>query len=152
LNVALTMASLACAIALMSGCGGVSITNPNFFAAISASTSTIRVNQTVQMVRASQASGAPLTYSVNGVQGGNAEVGTIDSNGLYTAPAIVPVPNSVTITSVASNIPNAPPGSVTLAVWNPIPVLSGVTPSGFSEGTTTVTVEWRTYSDDDAFQ
>ena len=140
LNLALLLASFAGAIGLLSGCGGVNITNPDFYAAISASASTVRVNQTVQMVRASQASGAPLTYSVNGVQGGNAEFGTIDSNGLYTAPAIVPVPNSVTITSVASNVPNAPPGSVTLAVWNPIPVLSGVTPSGFSEGTTTVTV------------
>jgi hypothetical protein len=93
----------------------------------------------MQMTRVSEATGAPLTYSVNGVQGGNAVLGTIDSNGLYTAPAIVPVPNSVTITSVASNYPNLPPGSVTLAVLNPIPVLSTVTPSSFSEGTTTVT-------------
>jgi uncharacterized protein (DUF1800 family) len=140
LNRALLAASFAGAIGFLSGCGGVSITNPDFYAAISASTSTVRVNQTVQMVRASQASGAPLTYSVNGVVGGNAELGTIDGNGLYTAPAIVPVPNAVTITSVASNVPNAPPGSVTLAIWNPIPVLNTVTPSGFSEGTTTVTV------------
>jgi uncharacterized protein (DUF1800 family) len=86
------------------------------------------------------ASGEPLTYAVNGVEGGNAEFGTIDSNGLYTAPAIVPVPNSVIVTSTASNVPTAPPGSVTLAVWNPIPVLGTVTPAGFSEGTTTVTV------------
>jgi len=140
LNLALLLASFAGAIGLLSGCGGVNITNPDFYAAISASASTVRVNQTVQMVRASQASGAPLTYSVNGVVGGNATLGTVDSNGLYTAPAIVPVPNSVTITSVASNVANAPPGSVTLAVWNPIPVLGAVTPSGFSEGTTTVTV------------
>lgn len=145
LNVALTLASFAGAIALMSGCGSVTITNPDLFAAISASASTVRVNQTVQTIRASQATGAPLSYSVNGVPGGNAELGTVDSNGLYTAPAIVPVPNSVTITSVASNYPNYPPGSVTLAVWNPIPVLSTVTPSGFSEGTTTVTVSGSSF-------
>ena len=46
----------------------------------------------------------------------------------------------MTITSVASKFPNYPPGSVTLGVLNPIPVLGTVTPSGFSEGTTTVTV------------
>ena len=140
LNVALLLTSFAGAMGLMSGCGGVNVTNPDFYAAISASASTVRVNQTVQTIRASQATGAPLTYSVNGVQGGNAELGTVDSNGLYTAPAIVPIPNSVTITSVASNYPSYPPGSVTLAIWNPIPVLNTVTPSGFSEGTTTVTV------------
>lgn len=127
-------------MSLLTACGGVSIANSDFYAAITAPGTSLRVSQQMQMTRVSEATGAPLTYSVNGVQGGNAVLGTIDSNGLYTAPAIVPVPNSVTITSVASNYPNLPPGSVTLAVLNPIPVLSTVTPSSFSEGTTTVTV------------
>lgn len=140
LNLVLVVASLPGALALMTGCGGVTITNSAFYAAISAPGSTIRVNQQMQLIRASQATGAPLTYYVNGILGGNADLGTVDGNGLYKAPAIVPVPNSVTITSVASNYPNYPPGSVTLAIWNPIPVLNTVTPSGFSEGTTTVTV------------
>ena len=135
----LVAASLAAAL-LLTACNKVAISNPDFVAAISAPATTIRVNQQMQLVRGSMASGEPLTYSVNDVQGGNAEFGTIDGNGLYTAPAIVPVPNSVTITSVASNSPNFPPGSVVLGVLNPIPVLSAVTPSGFSEGTTTVTV------------
>ena len=119
----LVAASFAGALMLLTGCSKVAITNPDFVAAISAPGSTLRVNQTMQLVRASMASGEPLTYSVNGVQGGNAEVGTIDSNGVYTAPAIVPVPNSVKITSIAANDPTFPPGSVTLAIWNPIPVL-----------------------------
>jgi uncharacterized protein (DUF1800 family) len=134
------VALLAGAMSLLTACGSVSIANSDFYAAINAPGTSLRVNQQMQMTRVSQATGAPLTYSVNGVQGGNTELGTIDSNGLYTAPTIVPVPNSVTITSVASNYPNFPPGSVTLAVLNPIPVLTTVTPSGFSEGTTTVTV------------
>ncbi len=125
---------------LLTGCAGVSIANSNFYAAITAPGSSLRVNQQMQLARVSQATGAPLIYYVNGVQGGNAVLGTIDSNGMYTAPAIVPVPNSVTITSEASNDPGLPHGSVTLAVLNPIPVLNTVTPSGFSEGTTTVTV------------
>jgi uncharacterized protein (DUF1800 family) len=93
----------------------------------------------VQLKNNMSLTGSPLKFSVNGVPGGNSELGTIDSNGLYTAPAIVPAPNSVTITSVAENYPAYPPGTVTLAVLNPIPVLNAVTPSGFSEGTTTVT-------------
>ena len=64
----------------------------------------------------------------------------MDGNGLYTAPAIVPIPNTVKITSIASKFPSYPPGSVSLGVLNPIPILTSVTPSGFSEGTTTVNV------------
>ena len=141
LSVALVVALLAGAVWITTGCGGVNLSSTNNFAAISATASTVRVNQQVQLVRASLATGAPLTYYVNGIQGGNAELGTVDSNGLYTAPAIVPVPdNSVTITSTAPNYPNLPPGSVTLAVLNPIPIIKTVAPSGFSEGTTTVAV------------
>ena len=136
----LEVALLSGALLLLAGCNQVAITNPAFVTAISAPASTIRVNQQIQLVRGSMASGEPLTYSINGVQGGNATLGTIDSNGLYTAPAIVPIPNSVTITSVAGNDPSFPPGSVTLGVLNPIPVIKTVTPSGFSEGTTTVSV------------
>lgn len=38
-----------------------------------------------------------VKWSVNDVPGGNAEVGTIDANGLYRAPAKTPVPNEVSI-------------------------------------------------------
>jgi uncharacterized protein (DUF1800 family) len=137
---ALVVALLGAAMSLLTGCSGVTISNPDFYTAISAPVTSLRVTQQTQLVRGSQATGAPLTYSVNGVVGGNADVGTIDANGLYTAPAIVPVPNTVTITSTASGYPNLPPGSVSISVLNPVPVLNTVTPSGFSEGTTTVTV------------
>ena len=40
-----------------------------------------------------------VTWQVNGVTGGNATVGTINSSGLYTAPAVIPNPASVTITA-----------------------------------------------------
>jgi uncharacterized protein (DUF1800 family) len=141
LHVFFAMTSVVAAVSLMTGCSQVTINNPAFLTAISASAGSVRVSQQVQLVRGSLASGEPLTYSVNGVQGGNSELGTIDNNGLYTAPAIVPVPNSVTITSVAANYPAFPPGSVTLSVLNPIPIIKTVTPSGFSEGATTVTVD-----------
>ncbi|MCU1307005.1 MAG: Ig domain protein group 2 domain protein [Acidobacteriaceae bacterium] len=42
-----------------------------------------------------------VTWQVNGVSGGNSSSGTIDSNGLYTAPQSVPTPSRVTITAVA---------------------------------------------------
>jgi len=42
-----------------------------------------------------------VNWQVNGVNGGNATVGTISSSGLYTAPAMVPSPSNVTITAVS---------------------------------------------------
>ena len=138
---ALCLASLLGAISLVTGCSSsFKVTDPSYYARISASATTIRVNQTLQIVNNEKSSGVPLTFSVNGIAGGNAVLGTIDSNGLYTAPAVVPVPNTITITSAATSNPSYPPGSVSLGVLNPIPILSSVTPTGFSEGVTTVTV------------
>ena len=42
-----------------------------------------------------------VTWSVNSVAGGNATVGTISSSGLYTAPALVPSPQTITITATS---------------------------------------------------
>jgi uncharacterized protein (DUF1800 family) len=133
---------LAGVTSLVTGCSsGFSVKDPGYYAAISAPAGTIRVNQQLQIANNQKYTGVPLTFSVNGVAGGNATLGTIDANGMYTAPAIVPAPNNVvTITSVATSYPSYPQGSLTLGVLNPIPVLSSVTPSGFTEGTTTVTV------------
>jgi uncharacterized protein (DUF1800 family) len=107
-------------------------------ATISAESGTIRVNQHMQLH--ADAGAESLNFSVNGIPGGNDEVGTVSTSGLYTAPAVIPTPDAVTITSVSKTFPDATQGSVTLTIWNPIPVLSSVNPSGFSEGTTTVTV------------
>ena len=140
-SVALTVAGLACAFWLLSGCSNFVVTDPGSFARISASSSTIRVNQQLQIQNHQQVSHVPLAFSINGVLGGNAELGTIDSNGLYTAPAVVPVPNTITITSVATGHPTYPPGSLSLSVLNPIPILNSTTPTSFSEGTTVVEVD-----------
>src|SRR5438094_965300 len=42
-----------------------------------------------------------VTWQVNGVPGGNATAGTISSAGLYTAPAVVPSPATVTVRAVS---------------------------------------------------
>ena len=139
-QLAVMLGSLVGAISLMTGCFGTNFKTPDY-TAISAASSTIRVNQQLQIKSPFEASIVPLTFYVNGIQGGNAEFGTVNAAGLYTAPAIVPVPNTVTITDTANKEPTYPQGSLTLSVLNPIPVITSVTPSGFSEGTTTVTVD-----------
>ncbi|MGB6200416.1 MAG: hypothetical protein WBF35_12800, partial [Candidatus Acidiferrales bacterium] len=58
---------------------------------------------------------AAVTWSVNQVSGGNAIVGTITANGIYTAPAILPQPASATITATSAADTGAS-GSVTLTI------------------------------------
>jgi uncharacterized protein (DUF1800 family) len=130
-------ASATLSVSLVTGCSSPNFGSQNA-ATISAASSTIRVNQQLQLK--ADAGAESLIFSVNGIPGGNDEVGTVNGSGVYTAPAVIPTPDSVAITSVSKSFPNAPNGSVTLTVWNPIPVLSSVNPSGFSEGTSTVTV------------
>src|ERR1044072_6553347 len=53
---------------------------------------------TIQFTALINGCGDPsLTWRVNGIVGGNSTVGTIDTNGLYTAPNAVPIPATVTI-------------------------------------------------------
>jgi len=66
---------------------------------------TVSPTQATLVVRASQQFSATVTetadervaWSVNGITGGNATGGTINSEGIYTAPAAVPTPPTVTI-------------------------------------------------------
>ena len=47
-----------------------------------------------------------VQWSVNGVNGGNATIGTIDSSGHYTAPTVLPATPTVTIGAVQSASPS----------------------------------------------
>jgi hypothetical protein len=58
---------------------------------------------------------ATVTWQVNGVAGGNATVGTITSAGVYSAPASVPSPATVTVTAVSAADRNSM-GSATLTI------------------------------------
>jgi uncharacterized protein (DUF1800 family) len=138
--VLLFAAALCVFAASLVGCGtGVA---PGMASQIRSSVSTLRVQQTAQMQTNSVITGSPVVFSVNGIAGGDATVGTIDAKGLYTAPAVVPSPNSaVTITAVAPAYPNDPPGSVTINIWNPVPVIASATPSSFAEGSELVSIQ-----------
>ncbi|HVT99856.1 MAG TPA: IPT/TIG domain-containing protein, partial [Acidobacteriaceae bacterium] len=137
-SLALLLTLLLASVSL-TGCGSIS-GNLGDLTAISASSASVRVNQQLQIQSRMNVTAVPLTFFINGVQGGNAQLGTIDAAGLYTAPAQVPTPNTVTVTATANGHPEAAPGSVTVAVLNPIPVVTGVLPSGITEGVTTITV------------
>ncbi|MGB6131387.1 MAG: aryl-sulfate sulfotransferase [Acidobacteriaceae bacterium] len=54
---------------------------------------------------ASSSTGGSIEWLVDGVQGGNASVGTIDSSGNYTAPGSTPLSENVTITAALAASP-----------------------------------------------
>jgi uncharacterized protein (DUF1800 family) len=127
--------SLLLAATFVSGCGFHLNVDPT---AISVPSSTVHVNQTLQIKNPAPA--WPLNYYVNGVLAGNSTLGNIASNGLFTAPAVVPEPNSVTITASSTFFPQYSPGSAAISILNPIPLINSITPGTLSEGTTTIII------------
>jgi hypothetical protein len=98
-----------------------------------------------------------VSWSVNGVAGGNASVGSISTKGRYIAPAKAPGASKVTITAtsvadpsvvrslaVALDVPPPPPPTVTLAVTGATSVTLG-TSSQYAAtvtGTSDIAVTW----------
>src|SRR5271155_987039 len=80
-----------------------------------------------------------VTWSVNGVVGGNATVGLISNTGVYTAPAIPTNPNTITISATSAANAGAS-GTSDVTLWNATPVLSSVSPTTFAAGAYTLAV------------
>ena len=107
----------------LSACGGGGSTPPPA-PSVTVSPATANVQEgSMQQFTATVAnsSSTTVTWQVNGVAGGNPTVGTIDSTGLYTAPAVIPNPASVTITAVLQADPSISGNSIvtiTAVVFN----------------------------------
>jgi hypothetical protein len=96
---------------------------------ISPTTAAISLSGTVQFsATVTFSTTTAVTWQVNGVNGGNATIGTISTAGLYTAPASLPNPNSVTVTAVAqADTTQFVSATVTI---NPPPLI--ITPTGLT--------------------
>ncbi len=71
-----------------------------------------------------------VTWQVNGVAGGNTTVGTISAAGIYTAPATVPSPATVTVTAASAADPTrSGSAQVTIRAAAPPPVSVAVMPA-----------------------
>jgi serine protease len=81
---------------------GVNGPGPGITVTVSPGSATVRVG-TAQAFSAavSNTADTQVTWQVDGVAGGNATVGTITSAGVYTAPATVPSPATVTVRAVS---------------------------------------------------
>ena len=84
-------------------------------------------------------SNTSVNWQVNGVTGGSAASGLINSSGAYTAPSSVPTSNIVTINAVSVADASAS-GSSTVTLWNPAPVLTSILPTSVPSGSFTITV------------
>ncbi len=99
-----TIAAVSQADPTKSGSASIQITTPATIS-VKPATASVFVGSTQQFqVTLSGPSNTAVTWAVNGVTGGNAVVGTVSNKGLYTAPAAVPAPSTVTlsVTSQAS--------------------------------------------------
>ncbi len=85
------------------------------------------------------ASNTAVTWQVNSVTGGAASTGIISASGVYTAPATLPSPNSVTVQAV-SVADSSAAGQSAVTLWNPIPVLTTISPMPVTQGTIAITV------------
>jgi uncharacterized protein (DUF1800 family) len=83
-----------------------------------------------------------VAWSVNGIAGGNATLGTISATGEYTAPASLPASPASNVVSVQAALVSAPAVQASSAVTllNPIPVITSVSPQMIDQGAFTLQV------------
>jgi hypothetical protein len=101
---ALLLFALGAAVFGVSGCGGYGSSNGGGGIAVTISPKNVivPVGLTAQFTGSvSGTSNQQIDWQVNNVSGGNSTVGTIDTKGLYTAPASVPNPTQVMVSAVA---------------------------------------------------
>lgn len=89
----------------LSGCGGGSSSSGSLsvVVTISPAVATISPGGTQQFTATvKNTTNTAVTWQVNGTTGGDAIHGTVSSSGLYTAPAAIPSPPSVTVTAISA--------------------------------------------------
>jgi uncharacterized protein (DUF1800 family) len=108
--------------------------NPAIAVAVTPPSATVRAGSTESFTATvTGSSNTGVTWSVNGVAGGKATTGTISAAGLYSAPANLANPNTVTVTA-NSAADATKKGNSGVTLENPIPVLSTVTPNTLGTG------------------
>jgi len=98
--------SAAMILLTLAACGGGG-NKPPVVPSVTISPATANVQEGSQQqftALVSNTSDQAVTWQVNGVTGGNPTVGTISATGLYTAPAVIPNPASVTISAFISDM------------------------------------------------
>jgi len=89
--------------ATASSTGACTLTSPTVEVAVCPATDSIQTGSAAHSFTATVAntSNTAVTWRVNGVTGGNSTLGTISTSGVYTPPATVPTPATVTVSAVS---------------------------------------------------
>ena len=86
-----------------------------------------------------------VKWAINGIAGGNATLGTITAGGVYSAPATIPTPNTLTVTATSlADTTASSTGTVTLS--NPLPVVTAVLPTSIPIGDFTLVVTGQKFA------
>jgi hypothetical protein len=140
-----------------SSAAAASCTDPVSGISVTISPATLSLNIVTSYQFAAAVAGSTdivITWRVNGIQGGNSTVGTVDSNGLYRAPSAVPSPATVNVVAVSYDEPAVTATSVVTILPAPLVTISPTSwtmPSGtlntktFTStvtGATTSNVDW----------
>ena len=141
--------SLLAATTMLTGCAGGGSGNstpaptstPSVAVSVSAASPNVRLGDPADQMSANVTgtSSTAVTWSVNGVPGGNTTVGTIDATGRFTAPAAIPTPNVVTVAAALQSSP-AVQGTSSIAILNPVPVVTAINPTTIGVGPFTLVV------------
>jgi uncharacterized protein (DUF1800 family) len=130
-------------ISLLSACAGLAGGGSNSLTSavvISPATANVRAGDTLQFTaKVSGVMDQSVVWSVNGTVGGNATVGKISTSGLYTAPAALPTPNSVSIEATSASDKTLS-GKTEVSLENPIPTVTAVSPTAVPVGSFSITI------------
>jgi hypothetical protein len=113
---------------------------PNVTVSVSPNPATVRSGLSQPFtVAVTGSSNSSVTWQVNGVTGGASATGTVSSTGVYTAPATLPNPNTVTVQAV-SVVDSTAAGQSAVTLWNPTPVIASISPMSTTAGSFSITV------------
>jgi len=135
---------LSLGLGLLSGCvamgGGGSGSQSSSAVAVSPATASVRAGDPLQFSATVKGSmDQSVMWSVNGTVGGDSTIGKISASGVYTAPAALPNPSSVSVeaTSVSDKTLS---GKSSVSLENPVPTVTAVSPASVPVGNFSITI------------
>jgi uncharacterized protein (DUF1800 family) len=135
---------------LLAGCTGLvssgSHSIPPGQLVVSPSSITVRGTASQSFTARMNGSAVAVSWSVNGVAGGNATTGTISAAGVYTAPEFPPTPNTITVSAAATS-DSSKTASSAVTLTNPVPQITSIAPTSIQVGTFNLTVTGAHFAD-----
>jgi uncharacterized protein (DUF1800 family) len=121
------------------------ITKTGTVVSVNPPTASVRASLSQQFTATvTQNANTAVTWAVNGVPGGSFALGFVTSNGVFTAPPVVPNPNNIQVTAI-SVADNTATGNSAVTLENPLAVLSEVDPVSVSIGNATIIVNGSSF-------